>query len=133
MINDFHARPNSKNATKPANIGEHIAKAKDQMHVEVTIPSAYKDRAVEFAAEILDIRLNNLKSQKRVVIQQRSGVVIIGDDVTIEPVAIHHKNLVISTKAPTNGFVGSRYDQYRQGYATPTEPPCRFPQSSCRT
>jgi len=50
----------------------------------------------------------NLHNRKRVYIQEREGVVIIGEEVTIAPVAIAHKNLTISTRSSqtvTNGFV----------------------------
>ncbi len=77
---------------------DRVARAIDQMHIEVKIPAHYKDQPVNWASLILELPLSNLQPQKRVVIQERSGVIIIGEDVSIAPVAISHKNLSISTK-----------------------------------
>ncbi len=90
----------SKNAINKA------AKAIDQATIEVTIPSAYKDHPLQFVSLVLDLKLLNLHNKKRVFIDEREGVLIIGDDVTIAPVAISHKNLTISTRgAATGSFV----------------------------
>ena len=84
------------------------AKAIDQTTIEVTIPNKDKDNPVMFVSDILEIQLLKLQNQKRVYIDEREGVLIIGDDVTIAPVAISHKNLTISTRggtAPGGSFV----------------------------
>ncbi len=75
-----------------------LAKAIDQATIEVTIPPIYKDHPVPFVSLVLDLKLLNLHNKKRVFIDEREGVLIIGDDVTIAPVAISHKNLTISTR-----------------------------------
>lgn len=101
--------PNSSSMTS-----EKAATAIDQLHIEVKIPDVYRDRPVAFISELLKLRLIVGKNNKRVVIREREGVVVIGDDVTIAPVAISHKNLTISTKSSSggsNGFVGVGYDQ----------------------
>jgi flagellar P-ring protein precursor FlgI len=82
-----------------------LAKARDQLHVEVEVPPAYAEKPVMFVKLILDIQLNNLKKSKRVVINEREGVVVIGDDVVINPVAITHKSLSIQAGARQR-FVG---------------------------
>jgi flagellar P-ring protein precursor FlgI len=85
-----------------------LARAVDQTTIEVNIPPAYRERPVSFVSLILDLQLLNLHNRKRVYIQEREGVVIIGEEVTIAPVAIAHKNLTISTRSSqtvTNGFV----------------------------
>jgi flagellar P-ring protein precursor FlgI len=83
-----------------------IAEAIDQMHVRVRIPSSYRQRPVQFVSVLLDLPVANLPSRKRVVIHQREGVLIVGDDVQIAPVAIAHKNLSIAAvPARGNGFV----------------------------
>ncbi len=90
----------SKNANNKA------AKAIDQATIEVTIPVAYKEHPLQFVSLVLDLKLLNLHNKKRVFIDEREGVLIIGDDVTIAPVAISHKNLTISTRgAATGSFV----------------------------
>ncbi|MFO0923276.1 MAG: flagellar basal body P-ring protein FlgI [Pirellulales bacterium] len=106
VINSFHSKPSAgNNSLRPQNIGEHIAVPIDQAHVEVKIPANYRDNPVPFVAQILRLQLANLKNRKRVVIQERSGVILVGEEVTIDPVAINHKNLTISTKA-SESFIG---------------------------
>ncbi len=74
-----------------------LAMAIDQATIEVTIPNFYKDRPVQFVHLVLGLKLFNMPNKKRVFIDEREGVLIIGDDVTIAPVAISHKNLTITT------------------------------------
>ena len=90
-------------ADKYAKTDKRIAKAIDQAIIEVTIPNAYKDHPVPFVSLVLDLKLLNLHNKKRVFIDEREGVMIIGDDVTISPVVISHKNLTISTRAGASG------------------------------
>lgn len=83
-----------------------LAKAQDPVHIEVTVPVYYRDRAVAFVALLLEIPLPNIQNKKRVVIDEREGVIVIGDDVLIAPVAITHKNLTIEARQGQSGFVG---------------------------
>lgn len=83
-----------------------LAYAKDPLHIEVTIPPAYRDKPVMFVKLILDIELTNLKKNKRVVINEREGVIVMGEDILINPVAINHKNLSIQAGGNANSFVG---------------------------
>ncbi len=85
--------------------GYGLAKAIDQSHVIVEIPPAYSDTPVMFAKLILDIELNNLRKSKRVVINEREGVIVIGENVVINPVAINHKNLTIQAGPGRDAFV----------------------------
>ena len=109
QINNYHANAtlsSSKQETRP--IPEKIARAVDQVHIQVKIPGIYKERPVAFISELMKIPMDTLQNHKRVFIQERSEVVIIGQDVRIAPVAINHKNLTISSKgnAGGTGFVG---------------------------
>lgn len=82
-----------------------IAEAKDPVHVEVMVPRYYRETPVKFVSLIMDLPLPYLRNKKRVVINEREGVVVIGEDVMIAPVAITHKSLVIETRYGTgNGF-----------------------------
>lgn len=83
-----------------------IARAMDQLHVEVAIPSAYQSDPVKFVALVLDIPLPHIKKNRRVVINEREGVIVIGEDILINPVAINHKNLSIEARLGVAGFVG---------------------------
>ncbi len=81
-------------------------KAVDQHHIEVKVPPVYKDKLVAFVSLLLEQPLTNIKNKKRVTIDERSGVIAIGEDVMISPGAISHKNLSIEAKGTNNSFVG---------------------------
>ncbi len=82
------------------------ARAIDQLHVEVPLPTFYQQQPVQFVSLILDLPLAHIKKKKRVVINQREGVITIGEDVMISPVVITHKNLSIEARSEQAGFVG---------------------------
>ena len=91
-----------------------IAQAIDPLHVEVTIPKHYRTSPVKFISLIMDVQLRYLQSTKRVVINEREGVVVIGENVLISPVAITHKNLAIEARAGQDAFVGLDTDNPNQ-------------------
>lgn len=93
----------------------NLAEAKDQLHIEVAVPPAYQNKAVMFVKLILDIELANLKKNKRVVINEREGVIVMGEDVLISPVAINHKNLSIQAGGASPRFVGFEPNPERAG------------------
>lgn len=83
-----------------------IAHAVDQLHVQVDLPAAFREQPVQFVSLVLDIPLPHIKKNKRVVINEREGVIVIGEDILINPVAINHKNLSIETRTDLGRFVG---------------------------
>ncbi len=101
---------------------ETAAKAIDQMHVQVRVPTTYRQRPVQYISLMLDLPVVNLRGNKRVVIREREGVVVIGEDVTISPVAISHKNLTISTggNTPTSGGTFKPVSTEASGTEQPT-------------
>ena len=80
--------------------GEPIAKAIDQVNIEVRIPAAYRQNVVQFVAEVMETRIFPPQNDARVVINERNGVIIVGDNVEVGPVAVSHKNLSIETEGP---------------------------------
>ena len=73
-----------------------IAKAIDQVHVEVKIPPYEVDDSVPFVRYVLD-QIIIRQNEPRVVINERTGAIVIGADVELGPVAVKHKNFVIET------------------------------------
>ena len=65
----------------------NIAKAEDAGTIELSIPPSYLSQSVELISRIEKIEINDDQLAK-VVIDERSGTVIIGENVTISPVAI---------------------------------------------
>ena len=86
--------------------GGGIAKAIDQVKIEVTIPANYADNPALFASLLLDTRISLPQSDTKVIINERKQVIIVGADVEIGPVAVMHKNRLIQTGgAEVNEFV----------------------------
>lgn len=77
------------------NGGRPLAKALDQVNIEVLIPPAYADDVVNFVAQVLSVEILEPDAGPMVVIRERSGTVVIGGDVEIGPVIVTHKNLVV--------------------------------------
>jgi flagellar P-ring protein FlgI len=75
--------------------GRRIAVAKDFRTVEVTRPD--KTSATQLFAEIGALTVE-VDIPARVVVDEKSGTVVIGQDVRILPVAISHGNLIIKVR-----------------------------------
>ncbi len=71
------------------------AKAIDQLHVEVMIPELYRENPIKFISFLLNIPIQLSNHSTRVVINERDGVVVIGEDVEVAPVLVTHRNLRI--------------------------------------
>ena len=80
-----------------ASSSEPIAKAIDQVNIVVRIDSRYRDNTVAFIAEVLDTQIVPPKHDARVVIDERNGSIVIGDNVMVGRVAVAHRNLSIET------------------------------------
>ncbi|MBH23250.1 MAG: flagellar biosynthesis protein FlgA [Myxococcales bacterium] len=77
--------------------GAEIARTIDGGTIEVKVPPAYRDRAADFIASIE--RIDIIPDRKaRVVINERSGTVVIGADVQISTVGISHGSLSIEVR-----------------------------------
>lgn len=75
---------------------EGIARAIDQVTIEVTIPPNYEKNPTLFASLLLDTRLAPVASDTRVIVNERKQALIVGADVEIGPVAVMHKNRLIT-------------------------------------
>ena len=75
-------------------LGGQYATAKDAGTIDIITPYAYENRGVELLATIEAIEINP-DSKARVVVNEKTGTVIIGDKVKVSKVAIAHGNLSI--------------------------------------
>jgi len=73
----------------------HLARAIGPGVIQVKLPALYYDSPVEFIALVLEVGIDNPHSQARVVINAKTGTIIVTGDVEISPVVISHKNLKI--------------------------------------
>ena len=70
------------------------AKAENSGLVSVAIPPDYLDRQAEFLAELENLMVE-ADRPARVVVNERTGTIVLGKDVRIAPVAILHGNLSV--------------------------------------
>jgi flagellar P-ring protein FlgI len=83
-------------------LGGQYATAKDAGTVDVVTPFAYEGRGVELLATIEAIEINP-DSKARVIVNEKTGTVIIGDKVKVSKVAIAHGNLSVKVGAGKDG------------------------------
>jgi flagellar P-ring protein FlgI len=77
---------------------EDLANPQDSAVVNVAVPQRYRDRVVEMVAEIERIDVD-VDRRARVVVNERTGTVVMGADVQISPVAVAHGGLTIEVQA----------------------------------
>jgi len=100
--------PDYKTASRAAaalnsRFGAGTARALDAETVRVTLPPHYANDPVSFLADADDLSLNANQNAK-VVINERTGTIVFGGDITLAPVAIAHGNLTL-TITPNNTVV----------------------------
>lgn len=71
------------------------ATAMDAATVRVFVPVSWRDHMVDLIARIENIELNPENNAAKIVIEERTGTVIIGQNVRISAVAITHGGLTI--------------------------------------
>ncbi len=87
-----------------AKFGTGTSKALDGRNVEVNLPANYFDNRVGFVAELENLRLAPEKIAK-IIINERTGTIIMGREVRIAAVAISQGGVTIR--------VGTEYDVYQ--------------------
>lgn len=82
--------------------GAEIAYAADERTVRVRIPEAELPDPANFIADILSIRFDPslLALPAKVVVNERTGVIVVTGEVQISPVILAHNDLVITTVTP---------------------------------
>jgi len=88
---------NAKRVTEALNknFGGPIAIPVDGRSVRLSVPPSYRQRPVDFIAEVEAVTIDT-DAKAKVVVNERTGTVIIGSDVVISPVSIAHGNLSIA-------------------------------------
>lgn len=75
----------------------YIAKAIDPVNILVAIPDAYRNDPVQFIAELMGIEIYDPRTEARVVVNERTGSIVISGDVEIGSVVVSHKDVVVQT------------------------------------
>lgn len=73
-------------------------------NIVVRVPEIYRDDPVDFVSALLEMQVYNPEPESRVVINQRTGAIVIDGDVQIGDVVISHRNIVVEAGMPTSQF-----------------------------
>lgn len=82
-------------------LGGKYAAAKDSGTIDVIVPFSYEGNAVELMAGIESLDVNPDRKAK-VVVNEKTGTVVIGDGVRVSKVAISHGNLSLKVAGAEN-------------------------------
>ena len=80
-------------------LGDDTAKAADDSTVLVTVPIGFKKGLVSFISTIKDIKVAP-DTVARIVINERTGTIVIGENVRISTVAVSHGNVSVQIVEP---------------------------------
>lgn len=74
--------------------GKQLAQAENAALVDVDTPAEWRPRMAEFIAAIDDLKID-VDALAMIVVNERTGTIVMGKDVRISPVAILHGNLTV--------------------------------------
>jgi flagellar P-ring protein precursor FlgI len=79
-----------------------IATAIDDRTIRIIVPPEERENKAAFIADVLssNVKMELLDLPAQVIINQRTGAIVVTGDVQISPVAITHKDLTITTTVP---------------------------------
>lgn len=80
--------------------GGQVASTTNATDIAITIPPQQQNDPVGFIAKTLDLSIN-VDEQPRVVVDERTGTIVVGGDVKISKVAISHGGLHIAIAGET--------------------------------
>ncbi len=80
------------------------AKAVDASKIEIKKPFSFADDIVSFISAIENLRVNPDR-KSIIVINERTGTIVLGDDIRVSPVAISHGELTISINSELGGNI----------------------------
>lgn len=88
-------------------LGGYYASAKDAGTIDIITPPAYENKGVELMATVETIEINP-DQRARVLINEKTGTIVIGEKVKISRVGLSHGNLTLKVTEDKNKKVGSR-------------------------
>lgn len=75
-------------------------------NIVMKVPDIYLKDPVDFISSLLDMQSYTPEPEARVVINERTGSIVISGDVQIGDVVVSHKNIVVDATVPVTPFVG---------------------------
>lgn len=88
------------------------ASARDSGTIDVIVPFHYDGSAVELLATLESVNIN-IDQKARVILNERTGTVVMGSQVGILPVAISHGDLAIEVKDGGKGGKSDRVVEFK--------------------
>ena len=76
-------------------LGSKVAQAMDAMSINVTAPRD-TDQRVTYVSVLENLEITPGEAPARVIINSRTGTIVVGNHVTVNPVAVTHGNLVVT-------------------------------------
>jgi flagellar P-ring protein precursor FlgI len=83
-------------------LGGKYATARDSATIDVIVPFNYDGKSVELMALLENIQVN-VDSRAKVVLNERTGTIVMGNQIAISPIAISHGDLAIEVKGAAKG------------------------------
>lgn len=74
------------------------AKAMDPASVRVFVTNSYRENIVDLIARIENLNLSPRNNAAKIVLDERTGTILIGQNVKISPVAVSHGGLTVKLK-----------------------------------
>jgi flagellar P-ring protein precursor FlgI len=78
------------------------AKALDPASVRVFVTNTYKENLVDLIARIENLNLSPRNNAAKIVLDERTGTILIGQNVKISPVAVSHGGLTVKIEKQTD-------------------------------
>ena len=98
-------------------MGSQIASPADAGTIRIQVPEPFRGNLVPLVAELEQIHIKP-DNKARIVLAERTGTVVMGENVRISPVAIAHGNLSVQIKESKNV---SQPTPFSQGETTVTD------------
>lgn len=92
-----------------------LARSTGPGSVEVTILPQYRDSPVDFVAQVLEIAIDVPHTAARVVLNPRSGTIVVTGEVEVSPVVISHKSFTVEVGAIEPVDAGGPFVAFKDG------------------
>jgi len=95
-------------------LGGKYATARDSGTIDVVVPYNYENNTVELMAMLENIHVN-VDTSAKVVLNERTGTVVMGEKISITPVAIAHGDLAVEIKDAQKSAGSQRVFELKSG------------------
>jgi flagellar P-ring protein precursor FlgI len=95
-------------------LGGKFASARDSGTIDVVVPFNYEGNSVELLALLENINII-VDTKAKVILNERTGTVVMGDQIHITPVAIAHGDLAIEVKGAPKGTKPQHLTEIKAG------------------